>query len=88
MRRFTGGIVLVNPSDSDDGGIDLGGAYLDPTTGSTFTKLDMKAKTGAILLKVMSGPFNDHVSRFNTAAVCFAAVQSAAEGKTVTPEGL
>ncbi|MBA7588754.1 Inositol 2-dehydrogenase/D-chiro-inositol 3-dehydrogenase [subsurface metagenome] len=33
-------------------------------------------------------PFNDAVSGFNTAAVCFAALQSAADKKTVTPERL
>jgi predicted dehydrogenase len=33
-------------------------------------------------------PFNDAVSGFNTAAVCFAAVQAAADKKTVRPERL
>jgi predicted dehydrogenase len=33
-------------------------------------------------------PDNDAVSGFNTAAVCFAALQSAAEGKSVRPERL
>ncbi len=33
-------------------------------------------------------PFNDAVSGFNTAAVCFAALQSAAEGRSVRPERL
>jgi predicted dehydrogenase len=32
--------------------------------------------------------FNDAVSGFNTAAVCFAALQAAADGKTVRPERL
>lgn len=31
-------------------------------------------------------PFNSAAGGFNTAAVCFAAVQSAREGKTITPE--
>ena len=33
-------------------------------------------------------PDNDAKSGFNTAAVCFAALQSAAEGRTITPERL
>ena len=33
-------------------------------------------------------PFNDAASGFNTAAVCFAAVRSAVEGKTIKPEQL
>jgi predicted dehydrogenase len=33
-------------------------------------------------------PFNDAVSGFNTAAVCFAALQAAAQGRSVRPERL
>ncbi|MHB9036185.1 MAG: Gfo/Idh/MocA family protein [Armatimonadota bacterium] len=33
-------------------------------------------------------PFNDHISGFNTAAVAFAAVESAEDGKVVKPETL
>lgn len=33
-------------------------------------------------------PFNDAVSGFNTAAVCFAALEAAAKGRTVRPERL
>jgi len=31
-------------------------------------------------------PFNGAISGFNTAAVCFAALQAAAEKRTVVPE--
>jgi predicted dehydrogenase len=49
-----------------------------------------KASTDAFVddVRLDRTPDNDARSGFNTAAVCFAALQSAAEGRTITPERL
>ena len=50
MRRFTNGIVLVNPFDKEDV-IELNDSYYDPDLGIYVSSVKMKPKSGKILLK-------------------------------------
>jgi len=49
-RRFTNGLVLVNPAAEADAGIRLGRSYHDPETGQPATTVTMPASSGKILL--------------------------------------
>ena len=54
-RKFTNGIVLVNPHTHDDPDsidlLSLGGPFIDPDTGDLVATLKMAAQSGKILLK-------------------------------------
>jgi len=52
VRRFTNGIVAVNPSNADDPKVDLDTSYLDPVTGAIVRTIAMKSQTGKILLSI------------------------------------
>ncbi len=48
-RAFSNGIVLVNPTASNDAAVELGGTYYD-LAGASYTSVAMNAHTGLILL--------------------------------------
>ncbi|MEM9057605.1 MAG: putative Ig domain-containing protein [Pseudomonadota bacterium] len=49
-RRWTNGIVLVNPSAEDDAAVPLPATYIEPTTQDRVVAIDMPAQTGALLI--------------------------------------
>ena len=51
VRSFTGGIVVVNPSNTTDTNFPLGGKYIDPNTKESLTVLNVGKQSGYILLK-------------------------------------
>ena len=50
MRRFTNGLVLVNPTTEADADIRLDRAYIDPETGQSISSATMEAQSGRLLL--------------------------------------
>jgi uncharacterized sulfatase len=50
MRHFENGIVLVNPTNEDDGHIKLNRTYIDPRNGKKVDSIHMDSHTGRILL--------------------------------------
>ncbi len=54
-RRFSNGIVLVNPEEKDDMAITLERDYYDPETGRKTNRVRLKAHTGKILLRQAAG---------------------------------
>jgi len=51
VRRWTGGIVLVNPTDQVDEPIELEDGYSDPNTGDPVRRIQLQPHTGSILLR-------------------------------------
>ena len=55
VRRFSNGIVLVNPTNNADNNVPLGANYKDPGTHVEMTAVNMPAKSGRILLRADTG---------------------------------
>ena len=53
VRKFQKGLVLVNPSGTEDTDVPLGGECTDPVTNERMTTVTMAAQTGRILLTPM-----------------------------------
>ena len=51
LRPFSGGIVVVNPSNQTDSQLDLGGSFYDPVSKKKTSTLVPEAQTGHILVK-------------------------------------
>ena len=56
MRKFTNGLVLVNPATTADTPIALGGTYIDPEAGASVQSITLAATTGKILLNPSESP--------------------------------
>jgi hypothetical protein len=49
-RKFTNGLVLANPDETQSDALDLDQAYIDPDTGTEITTITMPPQSGRILL--------------------------------------